>query len=319
MRLTRMPQVLLALLVVVGLVAAACKEGPATPALLPAGMASAPVPETEVDAYLYMDQGEPTTFVKGIADLPVDLSVDAASFWFGKTEGGEFNGVVFDFTSAAEAQAAFDLLPPTPDRWKHVAGTRLSLVTGSDEATRAIRESIEAGNWKELSVRYPDMWDKLNRALPDQPPAPPRGAGFFLTKDWLDWTAKQTGNPGLENAAPMAKGAGLKGGVFAAYSREPVRPPQKAETDFFKQSGMSALVVVQSSYPGFLFSTLFNNVASRYGGLKEVDLDGEKALRLDGPDMDMTALLKTRGNLLYLAAAGEEGMAKDLLRSAIAQ
>ncbi len=317
MRLTGMSRVLLALLLMLGLVAAACEKGATTPAALPAGMASAPVPETEVDGYVYVNQGQPTTFVKGIARLPVDIEVASASFWLGKGDSGEFNGAVFDFTSAGVAQAAFDVLPVGQDQWKHLSGTRLSLVTGSETATKAIRESIEAGRWQQLSQRYSDMWDKLNRGLPDKPPTPPRAAGFFLFKDWLDWAADKTGNSDLKNAAPTVNSAGLKGGVFAAYSKVPLVPPEKADLDFLKRSEVSALLVVQSSYPGFLFSTLFNNIASRASGFKEIDLDGEKALRLDSPDLEMTALLKSRGNLLYVSAAGDEGQAKALLSSAL--
>ena len=182
-----------------------------------------------------------------------------------------------------------------------------------------LRQSIEAGKWQELRVRYPDMWAQLNRALPSAPPAPPRAAGFFLFKDWLDWAAEKTGNSDLKQASPVVSSAGLKGGVLAAYSKTAVVPPQKPEVAFLKQASVSGLVVLQSSYPGFIFSFLMNNVASRSAQLKEIELDGDKALRLDAPDLEMTALLKSRGNLLYLAAAGDEGAAKDLLRSALSK
>lgn len=308
-----------AFLLLLGLIAAACEQGPFTPALLPPGTASAPVPEVEVDAYLYIHQGQPTTLVRGLANLPLDVEVVQTSFWLGRRESGEFSGAVFDFTSAAMARAVYNTVPLDPDQWKHLDGARLTLVRGSEDATLPIREAIEAGQWKELSQLYPDVWDRLNRALPSQPPSPPRAVGFFRVADWLNWATDKTGNAELKKAAPLVSSGGLKAGVLAAYSQTPLVPPLQADPGFLKQSGVSALVVAQSSYPGFIFSFILDNIVLRSAPLKEVPLNGASAQRLDVPDAEAVILLKNRGNLLYLSIAAEEGPAKALLLTALAK
>jgi len=308
-----------AVLLLLGLVATACQQRPVPPALLPPGMGTAPVPPEEVNAYLYLNPGQPTRFPKGVADLPVDVEVASASFWLGHTEAGEFQGSVLDFASADTARLVYDNLPVKANQWKHLSGVRLTLVTGTPEATQGLRQSIAAGQWQQLSSRYPKVWNDLNLVLPADPPAPPRVAGFFQFKGWLDWAAEHTGNPDLKQASSLVSTAGLTAGVFATYSPSELVPPQEADLDLLKESPLSGLVVLRSSYPGFIFSFLLNNVASRLAPLKPTTLDGETALQLDVPGMDISALLKGRGNYLYLAAAGEEAAAQALLLSALSK
>ena len=313
---------LLILLVVLVIVAAtSCDNDPplGNPAL-PPGFQDALVVELDFNAYVYVRQGTPFALsMRHFREAPeptegdntsVEASVDQLSVFVGDSLA-TFGGTV-EFSQEAEAEEAMTLVDrgQSPARATR-SGTRLLFAGSGGSWPDTLALSAADGYWVALSQRYPEAWDVI-RWLPENPPSPPVAAGFFRLRGFrLESAATRAGIElgGLNQALGFFRLGDL---AFAVYSDKPLQIPGLVDKSFLEESGVSAMLVARSGYPGWVASIGLSVLGGRVD-LEKVDVGGI-AFRYRKLD-NLHLFLHRRGRVLFAAVSADRSAAEALITS----
>ena len=292
------------------------EKPPGNPAL-PQGFQEAPLVEANINAYVYLRQDEPFTLDTGLfgqpeilPGLPQHAEVDGLSLFVGghiSTFGGivEFSpGEGVENIASRSDGHTFVSSQPGSD-------TDLLLFQSDNTWADILEFSAVSDNAVSLDDRYPETWELMGW-LPASPPSKPIAAGFLRPQSSiLELSSTRAGinMRGLDQALGFFR---LGDMAFGVYSDDPLDVPKRVNLGFLSGSGVSALLVARSGYPGWIVSLAMSVMGGR------VDLDkvkvGDTTFRYRDID-GLHLFLHRKGSVLFAAVSTDRPAAEALIQS----
>ena len=286
-----------------------------TDPMLPPGFEGARLPDGDFNAYLYVSHSAPVAMPleafgesDNISTQP-DLELSSLGAWVGPNL--DSFGAKVEFQGQMQAQAAEMALADDVEKWRE--GGTLRLVRGQGAWADDVETAMRAGDGVTFK-EYEDVW-RLLRLLPEEPPLEPVAAGFIRAdSDLLDSLTSKAGLDlgGLGQALGTINVEDI---AYAAYVDDELRLPEHVDSEFVKDSGVAAVFVARSSYPGFILGFFLNAFADRVDLESDTRIAGEDVL---SRDMDGVHLLvKPLGSAIFIVVASEEQNSKKLMESVL--
>ena len=293
---------------------------------LPVGFKEAPLPDVPINGYLYLSVEKPLT--ASIADLIPDFEpppgvsgeVEVNSLVVWVSPNPRSFGMVFDLGNEEQARVVEMALSARKDlEFRYFRrGALLYTIHGSDEWTRALEDAIDKDSYVSLETAYPDV-NLLFNLLPEEPGLIPVASGFGRLDEVFLTNLEGLTGTGLSSLKSFISGAKAENVVVAMYAKEPLSRLKELNEQFFQDMGLGAVLATHSSYPGFLVSLVFKNVASGVG-LQNISLDGssggEQAYYFS-PGRDVQAIVKNNGSNFYIALSLQREEAEQLMLAAL--
>ena len=285
-----------------------------TDPMLPPGFEEARLPDGAFNAYMYLSHSAPiamplAAFGDGASTQP-DVELSSLGAWVGPNL--DSFGARAEFEEQMQAQAAETVLGDDVEQWHE--GSVLSLVRGGQVWTGDVEAAMRAGHGVTFKERYEDMW-RLLRLLPEEPPFEPAAAGFIsVDRDLLD---SLTSRAGLElGGLGQALGTiNVENIAYIAYAEDDLRLPESVDREFVEDSGVAAVFVARSTYPGFLLGFFLNVFADRVDLQSDTRIAGEDVLSRDLDGVHL--LVKPLGSVIFIVVASEEQTSERLMESVL--
>ncbi len=285
-----------------------------TDPMLPPGFEEARLPDGDFNAYLYLSHSTPiamplAAFGDGASTQP-DLELSSLGAWVGPNL--DSFGARAEFQERMQAEAAEAVLGDDMEKWQE--GGVLSLVRGEGVWADDIEAAMRAGGGVTFKEKYEDTW-RLLRLLPEEPPLEPAAAGFIsVDRDLLD---SLTSRAGLElGGLGQALGTiNIENIAYVAYAEDELRLPESVDREFVEGSGVAAVFVARSTYPGFLLSFFLNTFADRVDLQSDTRIAGEDVLSRDLDGVHL--LVKPLGSVIFIVVASEEQTSEKLMESVL--
>ena len=294
---------------------------------LPPGFQEAQVPAGEISAYLYVSQGSPVTIpTKRFGDvqapgqsagrtfvLPHVLEVSGLALWTGQALDSSAGTV--RFTGESSAEIAQTLLSGVAGVKSWRDAVTLNIVGGSGDWASGMESALKANQRSPFKEAYPAIWDLL-RLMPEAPPGKPVAVGFVHVNEQLMNSLATQANLDLSGVGQAFGAANVSDIAFIAYADAPLALPNAIGPDYFKQAGLGAIFVAQSTYPGFVLSFFLGSFADRAGLEKGPTVKGQQVLvkEIEGARL----MVATLGNTFFVALAPTREKAEALMTSALA-
>ena len=287
-----------------------------TDPMLPPGFEEARLPDGDFNAYLYVSHSAPVAMpleAFGESASPSaqpDLELSSLGAWVGPNL--DSFGSKVEFQQQVQAQAAEMVLADDVEKWRE--GGTLRLVRGQGAWADDVETAMRAGDGVTFKDKYEDVW-KLLRLLPEEPPLEPVAAGFIRAdSDLLDSLTSKAGLDlgGLGQALGTINVEDI---AYTAYADDELRLPEHVDSEFVRSSGIAAVFVARSSYPGFILGFFLNAFADRVDLQSDTRIAGEDVL---SRDMDGVYLLvKPLGSAIFIVVASEEQNSRKLMESVL--
>ena len=287
-----------------------------TDPMLPPGFEEARLPDDDFNAYLYVSQTTPIAMPlaafgeSASASAQPDVELSSLGAWTGPNM--DSFGARVEFQEQLQAQAAEAALGDDVEKWRE--GSVLSLVRGGQVWTGDVEAAMRTGHGVAFKEKYEDMW-RLLRLLPEELPLQPAAAGFIsVDRDLLD---SLTSKAGLElGGLGQALGTiNVENIAYVAYAEDELRLPESVDSEFVRSSGLAAVFVARSTYPGFLLSFFLNTFADRVDLQSDTRIAGEDVLSRDLDGVHL--LVKPLGSVIFIVVASEEQNSEVLMESVL--
>ena len=285
-----------------------------TAPMLPPGFEEALLPDGDFTAYLYLSHSAPVAVPLAAfgesagASTEPDVELSSLGAWAGPNL--DSFGARAEFGEQMQAQAAETVLGDDVEQWREDGV--LSLVRGDGVWADGVEIAMRAGSGVTFKEKYEDVW-KLLRLLPEEPPLEPAAAGFVSAEsDLLD---SLTARAGLDlGGLGQALGTiNVEKIAYVAYAEDEPRLPDNVDSDLVRSSGLAAVFVARSTYPGFLLSFFLNTFADRVDLQSDTRIAGEDVLSRDLDGVHL--LVKPLGSVIFIAVASEAETSKSLMES----
>ena len=287
-----------------------------TDPMLPPGFQEARLPDDDFSAYLYLSHSAPIAMPlaafgeSASASTEPDVELSSLGAWTGPNL--DSFGARVEFPQQMQAQAAETARADDVEKWRE--GGVLSLVRGGQVWTGDVEAAMRAGHGVTFKGKYEDMW-RLLRLLPEEPPLQPTAAGFIsVDRDLLD---SLTSKAGLElGGLGQALGTiNVEDIAYVAYAEDELRLPESVDREFVEDSGIAAVFVARSTYPGFLLSFFLNTFADRVDLQSDTRVAEEDVLSRDLDGVHL--LVKPLGSVIFIVVASEEQTSERLMESVL--
>lgn len=297
-------------------------------ALLPEGIDDARVPAVDASGYVFISSNPPLplpTSYFGQQSQPGALATPQPAQQLAMSKASivagpaiEAFGGTLTLASEAEAQLAQQLLqermlsqPGTT--WSKATADQLSVASGAGEWAELLKQTLDTGNLLPLNEHNPLAYQLITN-LPTTPPSPPLGVGFLkLGPGTLQALAAKADMDvrEMDSAFGFVR---VDMVAFGIYAQRPVAVPATIDQSFLEQSGVGALIVSHSGYPGAIVSFMLSVIADRTS-METIKIGNTNArYRMIG---DLHLVLKNKGSFLYAALSGDRAYAERLVLSAI--
>ncbi|MBI4235917.1 MAG: hypothetical protein HY688_00995 [Chloroflexi bacterium] len=304
---------LLLALAALALVAGCQQQGKERNPLLPPGFAASQVPKAPLNAYIYLNQGQPVPLAPETLGLSKDqapgLALTRLAVWAGPDTGA------FGLQATLTTEEGARLLQGkaaegSNDLWTHSQGFQLSIVRGEGEWSAGLRQAIESGSQVPFKETYPEAWKSI-LLLPESPPRPPAAAGVLLVDEALLKALSEAKTPELSRLATALRTSSATGAAFAVYASKPLRLSGEIDAAFARDAQLRVVIVVRTRLVGPLLSGAMNALAGSLR-LERVEMGGRTVYRYQ--EQEVTALLVPQGGVLYVVVApGGPAAGEDLL------
>lgn len=295
---------------------------------LPPGFLEAPVPEGDLSAYLFLAQESPITIplarfgdpalAAGNPRFPLgeEIPETVGINWLALAVGPDLDsfGGVIEFNRDLLAEMAEDVMSGRPEVSAWRQGNVLGLVRGTGGWADAMKVALRSGDVSRFQDAYPDSWELL-RLLPESPPMDPVAAGFTNVDSMLLDSLASKAGLGLSGLGQALGSINITDIAYAAYTNEPLNLPEEFGRDYLKESGVGAVFVAQSSYPGFLLGFFLNTFADRIGLETGTEVSGQDVLSREEGGMHL--LVKSVGSTIFLVLASTSQDAELLMASVL--
>ena len=289
---------------------------------LPPGFLETPVPDVELNAYLYTSQEQPTIIplelllaeVSVPSGFPTEVGVQRMAAWMGpdlQSFGASLRFQDVQDATFVEEQMA-ERAREAVQSWRD--GADLQLARGSGPWVEGLRSALSNGSTTDFQEAYPEVW-KLLRLLPASPPGEVVAAGFLRpTSTVIDSLAARAGL-NLGRFGPALGTVNVKNVAFAAYSNQRIVFPTEVTPEYIQEYQIGAIYIAQSSYPGFILSFFLDRFAGRVD-LEETQVIGEAVLYREFEDVYL--MVKVLGNTIFFTLAPSRDYAQELMAAVLA-
>ena len=283
---------------------------------LPPGFEEALLPDGDFNAYLYISHSAPIAMPlaafgeSASTSTQPDVELSSLGAWAGPNL--DSFGARVGFQQQMQAQAAETVLADDVEKWRE--DSVLWLVRGEGAWADDVEAAMRAGHGVTFKDKYEDTW-RLLSLLPEEPPLEPAAAGFIsVDSDLLD---SLTSRAGLElGGLGQALGTiNVEDIAYVAYAEDELRLPEEVDREFVRSSGIAAVFVARSTYPGFILGFFLNAFADRVDLQSDTRIAGEDVLSRDLDGVHL--LVKPLGSAIFIVVASEEQTSKRLMESVL--
>ena len=293
---------------------------------LPPGFVDTPVPAGDLSAYLYIRQEGSAVRIPAtrFGDIQREIRISGRTVAIpGEVEVSRVVASVGPnldsfaatavFTDGTAARVAQELLAGRAEVTSWRDDNQVNLVRGTSSWATSLEGALRAGDGTPFEGAYP-AWDLLH-VMPEAPPGEPVAAGFVKVDSALLDSLSARAGLDLGGFGQAFGAINVSDIAFIVYADAPLALPARIGPDYFKQSGLSAIFVVQSTYPGFVLSFFLDNFSDRVGLNKGSIAGGTEVLSREFNDVHL--VVKDLGNTLFLSLAPTREKAEALMASTL--
>ena len=287
-----------------------------TDPMLPPGFEEALLPDGDFKAYLYVSHSAPIAMPleafgeSDSASTQPDLELSSIGAWVGPNL--DSSGSRVEFQGQMQAQAAETALSDDVEKWRE--DSVLRLVRGEGAWANDAETAMRAGHSVTFKDKYEDIW-KLLRLLPEEPPLQPAAAGFIRVDSDLLGSLTSRADLELKGLGQALGTINVENIAYVAYAEDVLRLPEDVDGEFVRDSGLAAVFVARSTYPGFLLGFFLNAFADRVDLESGTRIAGEDILSRDLDGVHL--LVKPVGSAIFIVVASEEQNSKKLMESVL--
>ena len=273
---------------------------PSTRAALPEGF-DGTIPNMDMGAYIFASSGSP---------FPVSTT------GFGK-EGEAFavhsrqeSSVIAMFDGGEDPTEALDLLRErrTGTEWIEISGQRPLAPQGSGSWSKTSRSAWSSSDRVPLFQRYPEVGD-LFRLLPQETPSRPVAIGFVRGTTTLVRDLLGHHGPHVHGMLSLLRG---RSAAFVVYIDDTPMPTAGSSV---QSRHISAILALQTGYPGFIISAMVSSLAGYLGLHREVVADETVLYRV--VDYDGHLMVKNYGSAVLFSFASTRDQVEALISAAV--
>jgi hypothetical protein len=280
-------------------------------------LAATMVPDVDLDVYFYFNQGSPTNIPKNLVKASQDMAVDSFSLW-GVIENENIYAVggAFVFTNAADAGSIYSQISAQTDDWTRLADKTIYVVRGAGGPAEKLENAISKNNFK----RYNDQkaLAELSR-MPYTDSARPAAVGIIKpTKAAVDLVKSQIGSNAastLDSAFNWGKPQIIVCGLYSAQKLEIADITQKISNGSIREMNLGAMMLVDSSVPGAVFSPIANHLLET-NGLAKTSVGNLSVYQTSVSSPvggSIPVMINIDGNQVFVTASLQPTFARDLL------
>ncbi len=291
-----------------------CEAAPAlSMPLLPPDFTNTPVPDVDLDGYIYLSQGNPINILPDflVANIP-QISVESAQLWLGP-DVNSVGGAV-SFQNQADAQLISQLISSYKARvYSLTIGKVMYVVNDSaSQWSSSLKNALSQQQMVSVMGRYPEVASDF-AYFPAMPPSKPIAAGFISVDSDLAESIGNSFGLSLREYTTALKSAKISRISFVVYSTQPIMiSSKKLNYAYINSLQLAILAVGRSAYPGIALSAFFDKAMSDAGFTKRtinnVDL-------YEYPITGVTLLVARKGSVIYAAASQTKKLTEKLLLS----
>jgi hypothetical protein len=281
--------------------------------LLPPGFLNTPVPDVNLDGYIYLNQESPIIISPDLLRIAIpEISIESAQLWLGPN-ANSVGGAVY-FESQADAQLIYQLMKSSSiPIWSLATGKVIYVVNNDPGQWNSLSEdALTKQRVLSLEAQYPEILADF-AYFPANPPLKPFGAGFIDANSNLVDSISASYGLALNNYKSALTLAKISRISFVAYTEQPLTISSKTLTEeYIKSFHVGILAIGRSNYPGIAISILFDKAMAHAGFIKQTvsNIDMYE-YSLSGVEL----VVAHKGNVIYVAASQTKELAEKLLLS----
>lgn len=293
---------------------AGCEATPgvSTP-LLPSDFTNTPVPDVNLDGYIYLNQGNPITILPDfLAPNIHQISVESAQLWLG-SDANSIGGAV-SFQNQADAQLISQLIKSYKAPVWSLTNSKVIYAVNNDSLqwTSSLKNALSQHQMASVTGKYPEVANDF-AYFPAEPPSKPFVAGFINLDSNLAESIGTSFGLSLHEYTTALKSAKISRVNFIVYSAQPITISSKTLNEAYINSlQLGILAVGHSAYPSIALSAFFDKAMSDAGFTKQtvsnIDL-------YEYPLAGVKVLVAHKGNVIYAAASRTKELTEKLLLS----
>jgi hypothetical protein len=274
------------------------------------------VPDVNLDAYLYFNQGSPTNMPKNLINSPQDVSVDTISIW-GVIENDIYSiGGAFVFTNSSDASYAYSQIPAQSDVWKKLTDKTIYVVQGSGGPADKLKNAISNNSFKRFNDQK--ALAELSRMPYSDSARPaalvvikPTKAAVDLVKSYVDPNTAST----LDTAFNWGKPQIIVCGLYSSQKLDIPDIFRRIDNGTIWDVNLGAMALIDSSLPGFVISPVAGHLLDSNGFTKATvgSLAAYQTTVSSPGGKSIPVLINIDGNQLFVTASAQQTFARDLL------
>lgn len=274
------------------------------------------VPNVDLDAYVYVNQGTPTKVPRSLLGTANDIMVDSLAVWgIVKDDQYSLSGAL-TFAAASDASTVGSRIPQQPGIWTKLSDRTIYFVQGNSTESDAVKNAVSNNNFK-LFNDSQALAEVAN--MPAGGTTKPAAIAIIKPNQAMVNLAKNSTN--ANNAATIQSiydGVQPQIVVLGLYSSGIIDIAdimQKVASNTLWDANLGILGSVNSLFPGLVFSPIATKLLDGQNFPKEtvgnltayripIDLGKGKIIRL---------LVNVDGNHVFTAISGNESYAQAML------
>jgi hypothetical protein len=302
-------------IVVMPVIGLGCTETPTT-GISATDLVSTLVPPEDLDLYIYINQGVPTTVPSSLTGTPVNIAVQSLAIWGILNNEKEYSiSGVLTFTNAADASQIYGQLAGLQGLWTKLTDHTIYLVAGSGGPLESVRNAISTNTLKHYdnteALAHIALFPKGETIKPGVigviKPTPP---ALALVKKYV--------GPQYQPRVDDFSAANPSLVVFGLFGSQPVdltNMAQRIADNTVWDMDLGTIIVVSSGYPGFIVTPVFNRYLDNQGFAKVLigDVTAYKYPLDAGRGKTVPTYINLSGNQLIVTASWQDVYAQKLM------
>jgi len=281
--------------------------------LLPPAFEAAKIPNTDLDAFMYVNPGETFRYTLSFSPTSFRIEVVEIALWIVPSDGSEVLGLSIGFSSPSMASRIAEYIPDEEGVWKKAIGSNLFLIYGKGSGASTLKDYIQRGDLVEFKSRYPQIYKTMSQ-LPSTATDKPIAVGFIEpTQNLENYMITLTEDQSVKDYVNYLKTAKIEHAVICVYLQKDVK---LAEFSWSAVSKLSVIVIAKSSYPGFALQTFLS--AGVLKTFTKTEVDGKSAYYTEMNEMQI--FLGSKGffeGYIIVAISQDKMKAEKLLASTL--
>jgi hypothetical protein len=305
----------LLIIIMVPVTGTSCSRQP-TSGVVANTLAATQVPDTDLDIYIYFNQGSPTVVPKDLWHIPQDYSVESFSVW-GVIDNDVYSiAGALTFTNTADANSIYSKLSASKDFWTKLSEKTIYLVQGAGIPADKLKSAISNNNFKRFSdTKALAELSRMPYSDSARPAAvaiiKPSKAAIELVKSHLGQDKAST----LDSAYNLGKPDMIVCGLYSSEKLDIADIAEKFFNNSIWEINLGVMALMRSSLPGLVFSPAASHVLESNGYTRisagSLTIYQTHASAPDGKSIPV--LINVDGNQLFVTASAQQDFAEALL------